>query len=294
MLKSMTGYGEARHETERFIVSVELRSVNNRFFKMSVKVPEEISFVQSQLEEQVRKRVDRGSVHMTLRFEPTASSDLYEIDGEVLKKYLHSLDGLQTDLQLEQNVTLKDLLPLPGVVRSRESLLPDGEAIQPIVNKVLDDSLSQLLSMRQLEGAKLEDDLRERSTLLKKLLAQIRQEAPRAVEEYQQKLDQRVRTLLGDQQGVLAPEDLLKEVAILAERSDITEEIERMDSHIGQFTETLKSGQPVGRKLEFIVQEMFRESNTMGSKSPSSDLNRLIVDVKAEVDRIKEQVLNIE
>jgi uncharacterized protein (TIGR00255 family) len=158
----------------------------------------------------------------------------------------------------------------------------------------MEEALTSVKSMRREEGRNLEEDLRARSRTLSVLLDKIRTVAPRELDDYKRRLEERVRLLLGERTALLTSEDILKEVALLAERSDITEEIARMDSHIMQFSAALESDLPVGRKLEFITQEMFRESNTMGAKSSSSELSEFVIELKAEVDRIKEQVLNIE
>ncbi|MBN1442188.1 MAG: YicC family protein [Planctomycetes bacterium] len=290
----MTGYGEAAAEAERFLLSAEIKSVNNRFLKIASKIPEEISWVQNELEDRVRKRLLRGSVFFTVRFEPRQTADLYEIDRSVLEKYLDSLRSLSQELSPSESIEIKDVLLLPGVVNSEEALRLGKQEVLPVAIDVMDRAIEDLLSMRRLEGQNLEVDLRARCVRMRDLLQDVRKAAPRAIEEYQQKLDQRVRQLLGDQQAVLGPEDILKEVAILAERSDISEEIARMDSHLQQFSDALDSQQPVGRRLEFILQEMFRESNTMGAKATSAELALSVVELKSEVDRVKEQVLNIE
>lgn len=290
----MTGYGEAAAELDRFVISIELRSVNNRFLKLISKVPDELSFLQNDLESQIRETLVRGTVYLTLRCEPRDTSDLYEIDPTVLKKYLATVKRLKTEIVETEDLSIRDLLLLPGVVRAEETMVPEKESIRPAIRPSMEDALSRIQAMRQQEGRHIDKDLRERLEALTGLIDSVRKEAPRAVEEYHKKLDQRLRLLLGEHQGALAPEDILKEVAILAERSDINEEIGRMESHIAQFSEVLDSDGPVGRKLEFIVQEMFREANTMGSKSASSGLTRDIVQLKAEVDRMKEQVVNVE
>lgn len=295
MLKSMTGYGERTEETARYAITVETRSVNNRFLKLISKVPEEVSFLQSALEQRIRERVQRGSVYLTVRFAPTDASELYEIDSGVLGKYVRQLDGLKRELgRADEAIALRDLLLLPGVVRCEEGLVPDKEDILPVAERALEGALDGLCSMRYREGEHLHDVLQQGTQRLEELLKRIRTEAPRSVEEHHQKLEGRVRQLLGENQASLAPEDLVKEMAILADRADITEEIARMESHIRQFAESLASEAAVGRKLEFIVQEMFRESNTMGSKSANSRLNESVVELKAEIERLKEQVANIE
>ncbi|MBI4602706.1 MAG: YicC family protein [Planctomycetes bacterium] len=294
MLKSMTGYGEATAEGKNFVISVELKSVNNRFFKIVSKIPEEVSYLQNDVEEQVRRSVPRGSVSLTVRFTPTRYADLYEIDPEVLKKYLKTLNVIRDELNSSEEIRIKDLLMLPGVIHGEEALVLGKEAVLPVALRALEEAVEKLTRMRSLEGSSLEAEFQERSRCLRTLLGKVKAEAPRALAEYQQKLEERVNLLLSQKGVTIAPEDLLKEVAILAERSDIAEEIQRFSSHLDQFVASLNEERPVGRKLEFIVQEMFRESNTMSAKSSNTALNQSIVEIKAEVDRLKEQVVNVE
>jgi uncharacterized protein (TIGR00255 family) len=294
MLRSMTGYGEAKLEDEQFVLAIELKSVNNRFLKISGKVPEEVSYLLNELEGQIRKSLLRGSVSFTLRFEPKRSADLYEIDEDLLKKYLKTLTRINTELKTDEALGIKDLLLLPGVIHTEEALHVGKEEVLAVARRTLEATLEGVIKMRSLEGARLEEEFRVRIHKLKSLLETVKRDAARAVEEYQQKLEERVNHLLSEKGVKLDPEDLLKEVAILAERSDIAEETQRLESHLEQFVETIGESVPVGRKLEFIVQEMLRESNTMGAKSPSSSLSRSTVEIKAEVDRLKEQVVNVE
>jgi len=290
----MTGYGEATLEDGRFVIGVELKSVNNRFLKIAGKVPEEISYLLGELEERIRKSLLRGSVALTVRFEPTRHADLYEIDEELVKKYLKTLTRIKKELNSDEPIFIKDLLLLPGVVQTEEALKLGKEEVLPVALRALDEALRQIVAMREMEGATLGKEFRTRAAGLEELVARVAKEAPRAVEEYRRKLEERVNQLLRDKGVALAPEDLLKEVAILAERSDITEEIQRFESHLQQFRGTIDQSGPVGRKLEFIVQEMVRESNTMSAKSSSTALSQGIVEIKAEVDRLKEQVMNVE
>lgn len=294
MLKSMTGYGEAMRETHRFTVSIEVRSVNNRFLKIASKIPEELSYLQNPLEEVVRQRVSRGTVTVVLRFQPTDESALHDIDGRVLEKYWRQLTRIRDELGTGEEIRLRDLLLLPGVVHNEEVFVPEKDVVSTVAREVIGLALDGMLSMREREGAHLEAELRAVLDRVRVLLEIIRSEAPKAVEEQQAKLEQRIRQLLGEFHGSLAQEDILKEVAILADRADISEEIARLASHVNQFDESLAHEGSVGRRLEFIVQEMFRESNTMGSKSVSGRLSESVVHLKAEVERLKEQVANIE
>jgi uncharacterized protein (TIGR00255 family) len=299
MLRSMTGYGEAVVEASDFVLGVDVRTVNNRFLKVSSKIPEEIGYLQNDLEEAVRARLERGSVFFTVRFEPTRYSDLYYVDEEVIRKYVESIRKLGADIGASPGdgagtVHIQDLLLLPGAIRTEETLVLGKDKVLPAALTAIHRALDAVLAMRQAEGRSLTQDLRERRERLSRHLELIKAAAPRALEEHFHRIEDKVRKLLGDQQAALSPSDVLKEAAILAERSDICEEIARMESHLEQFSEALESGEPVGRKLEFIVQEMLRESNTMGAKVANSELNRHIVEIKAEVDRLKEQVVNIE
>ena len=294
MLRSMTGFGESSVETDQYALAIEIKTVNNRFLKVHSKVPEEISYLQTALEETIRRRLVRGSVSYIVRLEPAATTDLYEVDANLVKKYYHELDSIRGELGIEDAIRLDTLLALPGAVRTEETLSLGREQLEPIAVGVLEKALDDVITMRKREGANLLGDLRARAERLGELLSEIGGLAPKAAEEHFHRLEEKVRLLLGDKQTSFDGDDILKEAAIVAERSDINEELARFDSHLQQLDETLSADDAVGRKLEFIVQEMFRESNTMGSKAANSELNQFIVEMKAEVDRLKEQVLNIE
>ena len=305
MLRSMTGYGSGNVETDDFSLSLELKSVNHRFMKLSGRVSEEFPFLQIEVEEIIRKRLVRGSVYYSVSVEPTRTEDLYDINLAVAEKYLKTLSASSgvPGLATEQP-QLRDVLPLPGVVCSHDNLRlrKNGvdargiqkEALLKATREATKQAVSNLVEMREREGQFLTKEFERYCEVLQELLESISTHAPQAVKEYNVRLLERVKLLLAENDVKVAPEDLLREVAIIAERSDVTEELVRMRSHLEQFRRTLQQPEPVGRKLEFIVQEMFRESNTMGAKVSSAELTRLIVNAKAEVDRLKEQVLNIE
>lgn len=294
MLRSMTGHGEGRVENEAFVFSCEIRSVNNRFLRISTRISDQVAFLQASLEDEIRKCVSRGSLSVIVRFDPVTATDFYDLDLAVLDKYRASLATYLETHQLEEVIPLRDLLPLPGVVQTNESAIPDRETLLEAGRQALRQALEQLASMRDLEGKNLHEEFRHRLGLMRKQLERIQELAPLGIQEYQKRLEDRMNKALARHKVTLAPEDLLKEVALLAERSDITEEISRLDSHLGQFDSVLKESGPAGRKLEFIIQEMFREANTMASKSIHPELNRLLVETKTELDRLKEQVQNVE
>ena len=293
MLRSMTGYGEAHVPGDGFELTIEVKSVNNRFLKVASKLSEEITHLQNEVEEEVRRLVDRGSIFVIIIFRPTRFTDFYEIDEAVLRKYLTSLRRLRKDLN-DQEVLLKDILLLPGVVRAQEDVLLGKGAVLPATLRGVREATEKMIAMREKEGQNLEGEFRSRSKLLRSLLADVAACAPKGILDYQVRMHERINRLLAGREMPVLPQDIVKEVAIIAERSDITEELDRMASHLDQFEECLTAQEPIGRKLEFLIQEMFRESNTMASKSISSELSRHLVEIKSEVDRLKEQIQNLE
>ena len=291
---SMTGYGDAVSETPEFVLGIDVKAVNNRFLKISSKISDEVSFLQIDLDETVRKRLARGSIFFTLRFQPTAFSDLYQVNEDVVTKYVDTVKRLGEELGSTEDVRLQDILALPGAIKADDSAIPERAEVLPIALETMENALVKMVEMREHEGRNLHGDLQARCKNIENLMGDVKKAAPRALEEHFKKLEERTGALLGEQKAGLDEGGILREAALLAERSDISEEIARMDSHLEQFVDTMESSEPVGRKLEFICQEMFRESNTMGSKAPGSEVGRFVVEIKAEVDRLKEQVLNVE
>ncbi len=296
MLKSMTGFGNSRIETPDFVLTLELKSVNNKFLKITGRVSEEFSFLQREIEERIRRYVARGSIHYVALLEPTHNADLYDIDMEVLEKYSRSLkaSGALSSSSGANDLDLQALLPLPGVVRVREAVEVQRDALLPVAEKGVDEAMQGLVSMRTREGKHLHSELSARVNGMTRQVQDISKLAPEAARVHYAKLTQRVNDLLEGTEVAVNQDDVVREVAILAEKADITEEISRFESHLMQFDASLDSPEPIGRKLEFITQEMFRESNTMAAKSTTPELSRAIVDLKADVDRLKEQVMNIE
>jgi uncharacterized protein (TIGR00255 family) len=294
MLRSMTGYGEGSERTEAFELSVEVKCVNNKFLKITSKVPEEVSYLQNEIEPPIREALRRGSVYVTIQFEPASNAELYHVDEPLLLKYASTVQRLQKDLASKEPVRVTDLLLLPGVINTESRAELSREQVLPVALKALGTALEQVVKMRRVEGSVLEKEFRERTEILAATIEQIRTMYPKALEQNYRRLTERINRLLKDSETSLSEDDLHREIAVLGERADISEELSRMESHTCQFHDSLETPDPVGRKLEFIVQEMFRECNTMGSKSVDSALNRLVVDLKAEVTRLKEQVLNVE
>ncbi len=296
MLTSMTGYGRGVVETDAFLITIEIRSVNSKFLKIAARLGDEVSFLQPDVDEMVRKRLVRGSVSYDVTVEPAKIADLYGVNKAVLKKYFDELNAAARELGTAEDdlPSPKDCLTLPGVVQADETIRVGRDEILPHVAKATEMALEQLVAMRKREGTFLGRDLAERCEALEKLLDVIRKEVPAMLAAHAKRLRERVQQLLADADVSVSDADLVREVAIVAERSDIAEELTRMSSHLEQFRDLLAGANPVGRRLEFVVQEMFRESNTMGAKSLGGDVSRHVVELKAEVDRLKEQVLNVE
>ena len=293
-MRSMTGYGDAVSETPDFVLSIDVKAVNNRFLKINSKISDEVNFLQIELEEVARKRLARGSVFFTIRFQPNRCSDLYQVNEDVVKKYVETIKRLGKELDSAEDIRMQDILALPGAIKVDDNIVPGREKVLPIALETMEKALANMVEMREREGRNLHEELQSRCENLDQLMGKVKEAAPQALEEHFRKLEERTGALLGEQKAGIDENDILKEAALLAERSDISEEIARMDSHLEQFVGQLASSEPVGRKLEFICQEMFRESNTMGSKAPGNEVGRFVVEIKAEVDRLKEQVLNVE
>lgn len=293
MMISMTGYGVARTEDPDVSVTVEVRSVNNRYLKLGFRTPESLSSLEASMEGIVRRHVSRGAITVTVycrRLGPLARPPINEA---VLQAYAEDLKRMAEKFGLAADLGIAALVGLPGVL-SEDEQTADVEPVRDRVLATVEAAVEDFKAMRRQEGRALEDDLRTHVQVIRDCLAEVKRLAPLVVEEYRDRLLQRVGVLLQGSPMELARESLLAEVSVFAERSDISEEISRLESHLSQFAELLETDQPAGRKLEFVAQEMLREANTMGAKSGHPDIGRHVIDVKAAIDRIKEQVQNAE
>jgi len=293
MIVSMTGYGIARKEDPDLSLTIEVRSVNNRYLKFTCRTPDSLSALESALERAVRSRVSRGAVTVTVHCRRLGELAMPPLNEDVLEGYVNRLKRVAERLGVSTDLSVADLVNLPGVLDEDEAVA-DVEPIQGRVLAVLDEALGDFESMRRQEGQALEADLRRHVEVIRTSVAEVLRLAPTVVEEYRDRLMERVALLLKDSPVEMARENLLGEVSLFAERSDINEEIARLQSHLAQFEDLLASDQPAGRKLEFVAQEMLREANTMGAKSGHPEIGRQVVEVKASIDRIKEQVMNAE
>jgi len=295
MLRSMTGFGVAAAESEGRQVSVEVRSVNNRFFKATVRVPPELSAVEAELEAQLGRITSRGSVTATVRLGLTAPDAAGEINAAVARGFVERmLAAMPPEIASRATVDLATLLTVPGVV----GLSPDRlvDEVRPVVLRLLQEACERMLAMRTREGATLHAQLASFGSAMRERLALVAARAPTVVAAYHERLRARVNQLLAATGATLEPADLAREVAIYAERSDIHEEVSRLGGHLDQYDRLLASrgDEPVGRTLDFLAQEMLREANTIASKSSDAEISRLVVEIKTTIDRIKEQAANAE
>jgi len=296
MLSSMTGYGSARRTEGEFVVEAEARSVNNRFLKVGFRAPEPFSRSQKLFEDVVKEKASRGSVDLSLRLRRGETESAFTVQQTVLESYHQQLLDAQKELNIPGEVDLALILTLPGSIESSVVIEDEGlaEQLTQVAAEVAREAIAQLAEMRADEGAALQDALFEILAELAEHADQAESRCPELLKEYRTRLHSRIEELLEGTDVEFSEDDLLREMTIFAERSDIAEELQRLRSHITQFQETCQRDEPVGRRLEFVAQEMHREVNTMGAKANDSSLATIVVEMKGLVDRVKEQVLNIE
>jgi uncharacterized protein (TIGR00255 family) len=294
MLLSMTGFGEAQHQDDGVSVAVEARTVNSRFFKLSTRVTEGYTLLEPQIEAVVRRRVRRGAVQVNVRVDRRQRADDYRIDAEVLNRYRKQLDVLQRDWGTSEPIPLGSLLQLPGVVDDAPENTAAATDDWPLIETTVTAALDGLDRMRREEGRAMADDLRENCRVATESLEQITRRAPATVEEYRERLRQRLAKALAEMDVELDPSDVIREVALFADRCDISEEIVRLRTHLEQFVAVMDRDDSNGRKLEFLTQEMLRETNTIGSKANDVEIAQSVIEIKTAIERIREMIQNIE
>lgn len=290
----MTGFGEAHHQQDGLAIAVELRTINSRYFKLAIRANDPYSAFEPEIEDIVRKHVKRGTIQVNLRVDRAKQPDDYQINVPALSSYRDQLEKLHAQWHLKEPVTLERLLILPGVVDEVRYQREDIESDWPAVAKTIEEALGRLGSMRAEEGRAMASDLRTNLLTIASELNSVAARAPVVVDQYRQRLEDRLKKVLAEFQLTLEPADLIKELSLYAERSDISEEIVRLRSHLDQFDAMLDATESSGRKLEFLTQEMFRETNTIGSKSNDLDIARHVIEMKASIERIREMIQNVE
>ena len=292
----MTGYGEASQANERLVVQAEVRAVNNRYLKVSLRTVEPFHVWEADIEKVIRRTVKRGTVQVYLRVQRPARGSDFVINAVALQSYVHQLQQLARQLALSDGgqSLFTQVLSLPGVVPEPALAAFNAEEDWPVVEQTVEAAVACLQQMRQEEGRAMSTQLLHLRDRIGKELAQIQSRSPLVVSAYRERLYERVRTLLSELDVQIDRKDLIREVALFAERADISEETVRLASHLMQFGEALQEADSPGRKLEFLIQEMFRETNTMGAKASDVEISRHVVEIKGILEKIRELVQNVE
>lgn len=292
MVHSMTGFGSGRGKAGEDELAVEVRSVNHKFLEVKCRLPKELGALEPLVQRVVKEKLGRGAVDVSVRRSGRGLTGLApQLDLPLAQAYVEALRSLAQKTGLSAEVSVRDVALLPNVLRLDEPAI-DLAAAEPVLERALGEALAQLIAMRVREGEALQRDLLHRLGLVAQSCAAVRARVPEVVSAYRQRLGARVSELLGN--VTVDATRLAQEVALLAERTDVAEELTRLDSHLEQFRALLQSGQAVGRKLDFLVQEMHREVNTTGSKSQDAEIAMQVVALKTELERVREQVQNVE
>ena len=295
MLTSMTGYGDAQGVLDGTEFTVEIRCLNNRYYKPNIKLPEELAKLETQIDPLLRKAVSRGSLVYTLRIKSAEDSAQIQINTSAMKSFLQELGQLQREVGQEGlNIDLAGLLQVPGLTRPADFASTQPDRLKDFVADLTIKALDTLTQMRRREGQALCKDLVCQGQVIRSGLDKIAQTAPDVVSSYQAKLTGRISELLNGAQVTISEADLAREVAIFAERCDISEEIVRLRSHLDHFDKVCSEDSQAGRRLDFIAQEMLRETNTIGAKASDAAIGQIVIDIKTAIDRIKEQAQNVE
>ena len=291
-IRSMTGFGRVSGETAVGSLTVEMKSVNHRYLDISLRLPRDLSALEEDIKAWIRDTISRGRIEVNLRLQTSSSQDGgVNFNHSEAKSYVSKLKSLAADTGLPFEVSLEHLLALPGI-QVEPQIIVDEQDVTEQVKGIVKAAVASLLASRELEGTKLAEDVKMRLTIIEKLVADIESRAGLSVEAYRQRLQDNVARILSSIN--VDPARLEQEVVLFAERSSITEELVRLRAHTHSFAQFLGSRDAIGRKMDFYVQEMNREVNTIGSKSADVGISQMVVEIKSELEKIREQVQNIE
>ncbi len=296
MIKSMTGFGRAELKGEEKTILVEIRSLNNKYLKINTKIPELLIDFEDKIGKLLRKELLRGTVNLSIEYKVREQEPRCFINKDILKEYYHLISETRNEISSKQDISLESLISLPGVLEFKKDI-GNGQMtdkgwleLEDLIRIAIDD----LSRMKEAEGRNLQLEIEKWKTRISLLLDKIENESPNVVLEYRDRIQKRVSSLLEGTKINLEKEDLYKEIAIFADKSDISEELGRLRSHLLLLGNVMENEEPTGRKLEFIVQEMFREANTIAAKTSNTETIKDVIEIKTEIERIKEQVFNIE
>ncbi|NUQ35480.1 MAG: YicC family protein [Planctomycetaceae bacterium] len=290
----MTGFGRGTVEIAGADLTVEVKTVNNRYLKTSLKLPEALSPHEVTFDNDVRAAIKRGTVNVSIRHGSARSGVRYAFNQELAAQYHRQLSELAASLKLDAPADVHEIASLPGVIEAEEAQTLDESELLKAARDALAKALAACDTVREREGKALAADLEARCKTLLAHNEEVRSRAPKVVDSYRQKLEERVSRLLSGSSVELRSEDVAREVAFFADRCDISEEVQRLGHHCAVVLDLIRQPGEAGRKLDFLSQEMLREVNTMGSKAADAQLATIVVSMKSEIEKIKEQVQNIE
>ncbi len=292
MIKSMTGYGSAKGNVDGLEISIELKSVNNRFLDCSVRMPRSFLFAEDAVKSAVQRHISRGKVDVFVSVDSSQAGDMtVKVNEPLLKGYMDALHHIAEEYQLPNDLSAVSLSRYPDVLVVEKKEL-DAEAITAGISEIAERALNDFDAMRLREGEKLRDDVLNRLTVIDGLVSTVELESPKTVEQYRNRLKQKMDEVLGT--AGVDENRILMEAAIFADRIAVDEETVRLRSHMAQLTSMINGQSPIGRKIDFLIQEFNREANTTGSKCMNSDIAHVVVDLKSEIEKIREQIQNIE
>ena len=292
MIKSMTGYGSAKGTVEGIEVCVELKSVNNKFLDTSVRLPRSFLFTEETIKSAVMTHITRGKVDVFVTVDTSMADDMVvKVNEPLLKGYIAALKQIAKDNDLPNDITAMSVSRFPDVLNVEKKEL-DAEAVAAGIRNIAEQALCDFDAMRIREGAKLKEDVLSKLETIEKLVGIIEVESPKTVDEYREKLRQKLLEVLGT--SGIDETRIVTEAAIFADKVSVDEETVRLRSHMAQLRTMLDGGSPIGRKIDFLLQEFNREANTIGSKCQNADIAHVVVDLKSEIEKIREQIQNIE
>ena len=292
MLRSMTGYGRATYEIDAREYVVEIKSVNNRYSDISIKMPRSISFLEDKIKKLISNAITRGKIEVFVSF--TNNSDIgrnIEINREIAKRYIEEMRKLASEQNINSNIEVIDVMKMPDVLNTKIDETAE-EVIKEELIICTNEAIKNFISMREVEGEKIKEDLEKRINVISEKINKINSISTGLVEEYIVKLEKRVNELL--KPNVVDETRLAQEIVIYSDKCSVEEEITRMKSHISQFLSLLDKDNSNGKRIDFLIQEMNRETNTIGSKANKLEITNYVVDIKTEVENIREQIQNIE
>ncbi|MBO5745831.1 MAG: YicC family protein [Clostridia bacterium] len=292
MVRSMTGYGRGEANNEQLSVTVELKSVNHRFFEASVRSPRQFAFLEDKLKSYVQSRVARGKIDIMVSCDFGAlASDKIEVNEVYAEEYISALKSLAEKFDIVDDISVSSVARNQDVFCITKQSL-DEEAVWLLVSSAAEIAVDNFIKEREAEGQRLADDVISRTQTILGYVEKVEERSPQTVKEYRERIEKKMRDLLGD--TTVDEQRLITETAIFADRVAVNEETVRLRSHIAHFSEMCEAGGVIGKKLDFTVQEMNRETNTIGSKCQDIELSHIVVEIKSEIEKIREQIQNIE